>query len=127
MRFLMALGGVGLALAGCSAPHPSAGSSDHGRYLGIGAYSAGALWSKMVVAGAAKAGSAATTADDEHIIVVVDTQTGEVRECGDYTGLCVSMNPWTKAVSTPQNAPVTLTKHLADIAEEQKAAAQKAN
>jgi hypothetical protein len=63
-----------------------------------------------------KTASAATTADDEHVIVVVDSQTGEVRECGDYTGVCVNMNPWTKAISAPQSAPVTLTKHLADVA-----------
>lgn len=124
MRILVVVGGVGLALAGCSAPPSSTGSTAHGRYIGIGTYAAGELWSRMVIANPTKGISAATTRDDEHVIVVVDSQTGEVRECGDYTGLCVSMNPWTKPIATPQIAPVTLTKHLADIVGQQKAAAR---
>ncbi len=75
------------------------------------------------MAGPAKSAAAATAADDEHVIVVVDSQTGEVRECGDYSGLCVSLNPWTKAVAREQASPVTLTKHLADVIQDQNAQA----
>ena len=99
---------LGPALSGCNAPSSRGGI--HGRYVGIGVYSAGALWSKMAISAPPKAASAATTADDEHVIVVVDSQTGEVRECGDYTGICVSLNPWTKAILSEQNTPVVLTK-----------------
>jgi len=114
---------LGLAVAGCSAPtEPTPSMAAHGRYVGIGVYQAGALWAKMALSGAAKDPSRATTQDDEHIIVVVDSQTGEVRECGDYSGLCASLSPWTQAIATPQKAPVTLTKHLADLAGEQTAA-----
>jgi hypothetical protein len=62
--------------------------------------------------------TSATTADDEHVIVVVDSQTGEIRECGDYSGVCASFNPWTRAIAGEQAAPVKLTKHAADLAAE---------
>jgi hypothetical protein len=112
---------VGLAVAGCGARTPSTAFAGHGRYIGIGVYEAGQLWGKMALSGPPKDATRATTADDEHIIVVVDSQTGEVRECGDYSGLCASLNPWTQVVAAPQKAPVILTKHLADLAADQKA------
>lgn len=59
--------------------------------------------------------ASATTADDEHVIVVVDSQSGEVRECGDYSGVCASFNPWTRAIAGQQITPVQLTKHAADL------------
>ncbi|HEX4736032.1 MAG TPA: hypothetical protein VH331_00565 [Allosphingosinicella sp.] len=62
------------------------------------------------------AGQQATTADDEHIIVVVDTDTGEVRECGDFSGTCTSLNPWTSVIASAQRTPVPLTAHAADVA-----------
>lgn len=118
MRRLAVVGALGCTAAACSSPAPSTGPSPHGRYIGLGTYSAGALWSKMALTGQAKSVTAATPADDEHVIVVVDSQTGEVRECGDYSGVCVGLNPWTKAVATPQIAPVTLTKHLGEVGAE---------
>lgn len=101
-------------------------SNDHagvvrGRFIGIGVYSAGELWSKMSVRPPADA-AAATLADDEHVIVVVDSQTGEVRECGDYSGVCASFNPWARAIASQQIAPVRLTKHAADLAAEARSA-----
>ena len=68
------------------------------------------------------ASGAATTADDEHVIVVVDNQSGQVRECGDYSGVCVSFNPWSAAVGREQTSPVILTKHLAEVQKEQEPA-----
>jgi hypothetical protein len=97
-------------LAGCGA-HPARTASHHGRYVGIGAYSAGALWSKMAVANPPRDPSAAKTADDEHVIVVVDSDTGEIRQCGDLSGYCIGMNPWAKPLSPSQGAPVALTAH----------------
>ncbi len=104
-------------LASCHSATDSQTSPAHGRYLGVGVFSAGELWSKM----AAKAPTnptVATTADDEHVIVVVDSQTGELRECGDCSGICASFNPWTRPIAGEQTAPVTLTKHAADLAAE---------
>lgn len=57
-----------------------------------------------------------TIADDEHVIVVIDSQTGEIRRCGDYSGVCVRSNPWAKPMVS--DAPVALVKHAADLARE---------
>ncbi len=121
MRSLWGICLLSVVLAGCNMSASTPAATPHGRYVGIGAYSAGALWSKMAVSGPAKP-TAATTADDEHVIVVVDSQTGEVRECGDYSGVCVGLNPWTRAIATSQASPVTLTRHLAEVARESQAA-----
>ena len=94
----------------------------HGRYAGIGVFEPGMLWSRMALPKKTTAPQAATTADDEHIIVVVDTETGEVRECGDHSGYCTAMNPWTQAIAAQQQTPVTLTAHAADLAHEAEAA-----
>jgi hypothetical protein len=67
--------------------------------------------------------AAARIADDEHVIVVVDSHTGEVRQCGDYSGACIAMNPWARNGS-PNAAPIRLTKHAADLAAEDEANAQ---
>ena len=90
----------------------------HGRFGGIGVFEAGPLWSKLAVTKPAGNAQAATTADDEHVIVVVDTDTGEVRECGDLSGTCAAFNPWTRAVASGQGAPVSLTAHAEDLARE---------
>lgn len=94
----------------------------HGRYAGIGVFAPGNLWSRMALPKTKAVPQAATTADDEHIIVVVDSDTGEVRQCGDHSGYCTAMNPWTKAIAPQQHAPVTLTAHAADVAREAEAA-----
>jgi hypothetical protein len=110
-------------LAGCDR-----GSGDisppqrHGRYAGIGVFEPGRLWSRMAVPKQAKASPAATIADDEHVIVVVDSVTGEVRQCGDHSGYCVSMNPWGQGPAPEQRAPVPLAAHAADLQREDNAA-----
>jgi hypothetical protein len=105
-----------LALASlCGCGHRDGGgisrSARHGRYAGIGVFDAGVLWSKMAIPNKPAAAQAATTADDEHIIVVVDTDTGEVRECGDHSGYCTAIDPWTQGIALQQRAPVPLTAH----------------
>ncbi|HEY1605649.1 MAG TPA: hypothetical protein VGF77_08620 [Allosphingosinicella sp.] len=113
-----ALAGLFL-LGGCGVHAGDGGRSRrpaHGRYAGIGVFDAGPLWSKMAVPRQAAGQQAATTADDEHIIVVVDTDSGEVRECGDLSGTCTSLSPWTSAIAPAQKAPVPLTAHAADLA-----------
>jgi hypothetical protein len=104
-------------LSGCG-QQPATNTVDHhgGRYLGIGVYQAGTLWSHMVAANRPANGPAATVADDEQVIVVVDSNTGEIRQCGNFTGHCIGMNPWTNALGQGQAAPVPLEAHAGDLA-----------
>jgi hypothetical protein len=90
--------------------------TSRGRYAGIGTYPAGTLWSRMEVAAQPKDAASARIEDDDQIIVVVDSVTGEVRQCGDLSGYCIGMNPWTGALGSA--APVSLTVHAADLARE---------
>ena len=101
-------------LGGCGSAPDQPGASHHGgRYLGIGVYQAGRLWSRMVTANRPVDAAAANTDDDEQVIVVVDSRTGEVRQCGNLTGYCIGMNPWTGP--SGQAAPVRLRQHAADL------------
>jgi hypothetical protein len=109
-RSLLALS-TPLFLAACGSAPEHGDASHGGRYLGIGVFSVGELWSKMAGGRAAPDAASATIEDDEHVIVVVDSKTGEIRECGDLSGRCISMNPWTSASG---EAPVRLTKHAPD-------------
>ena len=85
-----------LLLAGCnkSAEVGSVGPKSQGRFAGIGVFDAGRLWSDMTVAHSSTDAATAKIADDEHIIIVLDSHTGEVRQCGDHRGYCVAMDPW---------------------------------
>ena len=109
------------ALGGCKKPATAAGAdvlSHHGRYAGIGIYEAGPQWSKIVVAGqpaTAVGAGAAKTSDDDEIIVVVDSNTGEIRQCGNLSGYCVGMSPWAKGLVAAQAVPVSLTDHTRTI------------
>jgi hypothetical protein len=113
--------GLLLCLSGCGGMTSNAASDSHHhtRYSGIGIYAPGKLWEAQVNA-QAKANqdpALAKVGDDEQIIVVVDGKTGEVRECGNHSGYCASIQPWAKAV---EGAPVKLLKHAdeADAAAE---------
>ena len=86
-------------------------SGGHARYAGIGIYGPGKPWTRMVAAQHAKDTPAAKTIDDQAIIVVVDSITGEVRACGDLTGYCIGMNPWKAPLVSAQIAPINLTEH----------------
>jgi hypothetical protein len=90
--------------------------TSRGRYAGIGTYPAGQLWSRMIVAAQPKDGDSARTEDDSQIIVVVDSVSGEVRQCGDLSGYCIGMNPWTGALGS--TAPAKLTIHAGALARE---------
>ena len=63
----------------------------------------------------------ATIQDDEHVVVVLDSHTGEVRQCGDHSGYCISVNPWPGDRSRSL-LPVKLGKHAADLYAEDRAA-----
>jgi hypothetical protein len=121
MRIGLSLVLVGGLLAACSPSlSPSGGGSTSGRYAGIGVFDTGRLWAQMVRENAPSGPEKARIADDEHVIVVVDTHTGEVRQCGDLSGYCISMNPWN---GTKPAAPVKLAKHAADLDAEARAQA----
>ena len=108
-----------LGLAGCHkyATAEFGGAHPHGRYAGIGLFEPSKLWAK-VQGDDSKDPAAAKLEDDEIVIVVVDSETGEVRECGNYSGRCLSMNPWTKAVGPQQHTPVRVDAHAAELASE---------
>ena len=107
---------AGSMLSGCgeSADYAATGAKASGRYAGIGTFDAGRLWAQMAGAAAPSDTAAATLQDDEHVIVVIDSHTGEVRQCGDHSGFCVTMNPWS-AQGPRTGAPVKLTKHAAEL------------
>jgi hypothetical protein len=99
-------------LGGCGGMPESNYAQRHGgRYAGIGTYYPGNMWQRMVAPRRSEDAAAATLRDDEQVIVVVDSQTGEVRQCGNLSGHCIRMNPW----SGQQAAPVRVTEHAAEI------------
>ncbi len=108
---------AGLALSSCNKP---AGADDdqasphgHGHYSGVGLYGPSKQWTRFISNQQTKDPRAAQPIDDQIIIVVQDTATGEVRACGDLTGYCIGMNPWRTALVSAQIAPIKLTEHVA--------------
>ena len=83
----------------------------HGRYVGVGIYTPGAPWAQMARTQPPSDAAAARLADDQAIIVVTDSSTGEIRACGDMSGYCVGTNPWATPMAKSQIAPVELTAH----------------
>ena len=117
-----------ISLGGCSRATDSVtGSSHHGRYAGVGLYPAGRMWEQLVRANTPKDGSAATLKDDEEIIVVLDSNTGELRQCGNLSGHCLSMSTWTKPGAAPPLAPAVLLKHAVQLDQEVEARSVRAD
>ena len=83
----------------------------HGRYVGVGIYAPETPWTRMVAAQQKAETPAAQPLDDQAIIVVVDSATGEVRSCGDLTGYCIGMDPWKTPLAAGHLAPIDLTEH----------------
>jgi hypothetical protein len=100
--------------SGCSRPQSSPPDTRHGRYSGIGIYPAGQGWWKLAEAAPPASGGEvrARLADDEQVIVVVDSQTGEVRQCGNLSGHCIGMSPWARELGAAQTAPVGLASSV---------------
>jgi len=97
------------------------GAAPAGRYIGIGIYAIDELWKHLIRKEAPKGSpppnpQAAVPADDTEVIVTVDSRTGEVRQCGNYSGHCISSNPWKTEAA---GAPAALAKHAADLAREE--------
>jgi hypothetical protein len=116
MKRLFAVVAFACSLHACSKPADSAiaGPKKDGRYVGVGIYGPGALWPYLKNGPSEKNADAATLADDDEIIVVVDTHSGELRQCGNLSGHCIRMNPWGEG-----KTPVTLSKHRSDLMDEQ--------
>ena len=113
-----------LTLTGCDR-HGDVSAPGHrsgGRYQGIGIYPADQLWSRLAVSDANKDQTRALRKDDGQIIVVVDSQTGEVRQCGNLSGYCVTTNPWSAPLGVDRIAPLSLSQHAEDLAKENAAA-----
>jgi len=110
------VGAALLLMAGCrgsvSNPWAFGELGRHGRYVGVGIYGPGRQWTRMVAAQQAGDNSAARPIDDQAIIVMSDTDTGELRACGDLTGYCIGMNPWQRPLASSQVAPIELTSHV---------------
>ena len=108
-----------LSVGACnSAPESSPSAGSQGRFIGIGIYEAGDVWAQVTAANPSRDAAAANLDDDDHVIVVVDSRTGEIRQCGNFSGHCIGMNPWSGPLGQGRTAPVPLTKHAADLARE---------
>jgi len=110
------IGAALIATAGCKrsedSPWAFGDFGRHGRYVGVGIYGPGRQWTRMVAAQQPVSEAAARPVDDQAIIVMSDTDTGELRACGDLTGYCVGMNPWKKPLTASQVTPIELTSHV---------------
>ena len=87
----------------------------HGRYLGVGIYGPSEHWRRMVVTPPSAGATPVKLEDDQAIIVVVDSKTGEIRACGDLSGYCIGDNPWRQPLTPAQTAPIQLAPPLPDI------------
>jgi hypothetical protein len=120
-----------LGVSGCAKPVDWADESrgaphGKGRYIGVGLYHAGRMWAQVVDAEAPKDAAASRAKDDEEIVIVLDSSTGELRQCGNLSGACIAMNPWAKPLVAPRQAPVLLNKHAEQLDAEAEANARKA-
>jgi len=107
---LIGLLSVGVMLGGCHGTVQGTGDGGHrGRYAGVGLYGADKGWARVDGAPKPADKAVATTVDDTTIIVTVDGATGEIRQCGNYSGHCVGMNPWRSGLGAKQSEPVSLT------------------
>lgn len=116
-RTVIVAAGLGLALSACNRPVDDAAGLHRraaDRYAGVGLYPADRMWKQLSVSPPNDA-ARARTVDDGYVIVVVDSHTGELRQCGNLSGRCIAMNPWSATLSSPQVAPVSLIRHADEL------------
>ncbi|WP_337186900.1 hypothetical protein [Phenylobacterium sp.] len=116
-RALAFIATAGIALSGCNrhAEPTGGGAGDGGgRYTGVGIYQADRMWRQLSVP-APREAAAARVDDDSHVIVVIDSRTGELRQCGNLSGHCIGMSPWTRPLTPAQLSPAPLVKHAAQL------------
>ena len=111
-------------VSGCGQT-PAYGPTEHhgGRYLGIGVYPVSDLWQHLAASHGGTDPHAARLEDDTQVIVVVDSNSGEIRQCGNMSGHCIGMNPWAAALGPGQAAPAALDAHQADLDRDARVAA----
>jgi hypothetical protein len=110
-----------LCLGACSPPPIDSRQAERGRFSGVGIYFVDRMWSQIAGAEAPKSPATARLKDDTEVIVVVDSRTGEIRQCGNLSGFCVGMNPWNRPLSSAQGEPLSVLKHAEDLEREDKA------
>lgn len=128
---LLAAALAAMALTGCEKRDEAAaattgvfGWNGHkARYVGVGLYQPGELWTHLARTAQPAAPAAATLGDDDEIIVLLDSATGELRQCGNLSGHCLAMNPWADPLDPAGAAPAKLLKHAKQLREEAEAAA----
>lgn len=131
MRCLVWLGfAAAFALGGCQRAEEAAALAsgkpgERGRFVGVGLYAPREMWTQLARSDVPQDPAAATLDDDEEVIVVLDSATGEIRQCGNLSGHCIALNPWAKTASA-QDAPAALLKHARQLAEEAEAEANAA-
>jgi hypothetical protein len=108
---------VPLMLAGCNSLGEAAsnGAHERSRFSGVGVYAPTGLWAEQLDFVKPADKSAAKLTDDDKIIVTVDGQTGEIRQCGNHSGHCVSLSAWEKGA---KKAPLKLRNHAEDLSQE---------
>jgi hypothetical protein len=99
------------ALSACKKADADISPAARGRFVGVGIFQPGSPWAHLATVPATSDPAAAKLADDQAIIVVTDSTTGEIRACGDLSGYCVGMNPWRAGLTNRQLSPVRLTRH----------------
>ena len=114
---------AGLALGSCGGPVDIAKHAPSGRYAGVGIYMADRTWTRMSDADKPSDKARSTVSDDQVVIVVVDSNTGELRQCGNMSGYCTGMNPWTRPLGASQTNPVRVTEHAPEKTASRDAAA----
>lgn len=97
-----------LLLAGCGKMVTAEPDGDGGRYRGIGIATPGDQWKKLADAPKPSNAKLARLSDDDYVVFVTDSRTGEVRECGNRTGFCIRFQPWQHPAPL---APLSLTSH----------------
>ena len=105
---------LAVLLAGCGPHLANAPHRGEGRFQGIGIGPAGDAWRKLADAPKPVSAKTANLADDDYLIVVTDTVTGEVRECGDRSGFCIQLRPWDKPAPSTPLLVTEHTKHKSD-------------
>jgi len=112
-----------ICLGACNRPGILESGVERGRFAGVGIYSADRMWSQIAGAAAPMSSATARLKDDQEVIVVVDSRTGELRQCGNLSGYCVGMNPWSKPLAQAQSAPLSVLKHAEDLEQVEAASA----
>jgi hypothetical protein len=132
MRTILVLGLAALTLAACQkksdvaaqpAGFPGLGGAK-ARYFGVGMYMPGELWKQLAGATAPVDPAAADLDDDDEVFVLLDSRTGELRQCGNLSGHCIGMNPWANPLDPASAGPAKLLKHARQLREEAEARAE---